>query len=80
MSLHKSLKRKDNLTRRRNVLSREERVERLQEQEKWDEDQSVFGLPKVKPQVVEAPTARKAKANEGEEEGEAGAESNEAQP
>jgi len=60
MSMHKSLKRKDHLSRRRNVLTRSERIERLVEEEKWDAEQdSVFGLPKVTPEVVEAPAGRR---------------------
>ncbi len=56
MSLHKSLKQKGHLSRRRNVLSRSERIERLKEDEKWDEENgSVFGLPKVKVEVIAAP-------------------------
>ena len=68
MSLHRSLKRKDALVRRRNVLSRTERVERLQTDEKWEDGMSVLGLPKVKPAVVTAPS--KAKAEEPAEEAE----------
>ena len=73
MSMHKSLKRKDHLARRRNVLTRSERIERLGEEEKWDsEHDSVFGLPKVTPAVVEAPVARRpveAAQTEGKEAG-----------
>ena len=59
MSLHKSLKQRSALARRRNVLTRAERVERLKQQERWDEQGgSVFGLPKVKSQVVGAPPSR----------------------
>lgn len=69
MSIHKSLKRKDTLVRRRNVLSRAERIERLKSEERWQEGQtSIFGLPKVKTQVISAPAARpkpKEKAEEG---------------
>ena len=62
MSIHKSLKRKDSLVRRRNVLSRGERIERLKTDERWREGgTSVFGLPKVKPQIVSAPSRPKAK-------------------
>jgi len=73
MSLHKSLKPRDALVRRRNVLTRSERILRLKEQERWRDDSSVFGLPKVKPHVVEARSARgKAKeAEEGAEQAEA---------
>lgn len=71
MSLHKSLKRKDTLVRRRNVLSRGERIQRLKEDERWEEGKaSVFGLPKVKPQVIAAPARprKEEKVPEGEAE------------
>ncbi len=74
MSMHKSLKRKDHLTRRRNVLTRAERIERLKKDEKWNPEQdSVFGLPKILPEVVEAPSARR--PAEEKAEGAAGAKS-----
>jgi len=47
MSLDKSLRSHGALERHRNVLSRAERIDKLQDDEKWDEDQSIFGLPKV---------------------------------
>ena len=47
MSIDRSLKIKGALTRHRNVLSRAERIEKLKEEEKWNEDDSVLGLPKV---------------------------------
>ena len=47
MSLDRSLKAANSLTRHRNVLTRAERLTRLAEQEKWNEQKSVFGLPKV---------------------------------
>ena len=68
--MHKSLKQKGHLTRRRNVLSRAERIERLKEDETWDEEKaSVFGLPKVKVEVITAPGRPRGpeKAEEGEE-------------
>ena len=50
MSLHKSLKVSNSLTRRRQVLRRAERLELLNEQGRWTEGEgSVFGLPKVAP-------------------------------
>jgi len=48
MSLHKSLVSRSRLRRHRNVLTRAERIEKLSEEDRWDEEQSVFGLPKVK--------------------------------
>jgi len=52
MTMDKSLKSKNKLLRRRNVLSREERVKRLLQEEQWSEGDSVFGLPKVKPVTI----------------------------
>lgn len=47
MSLDRSLKSASALVRHRNVLTRDERLLRLKEEEKWAEGRSVFGLPKV---------------------------------
>ena len=47
MSIDRSLRVKSALERHRNVLSRAERVEQLKKDEKWADDDSVFGLPKV---------------------------------
>ncbi len=48
MSLDRSLKTSDALSRHRNVLTRAERLKVLEEDGRWtDEDNSVFGLPKV---------------------------------
>ena len=48
MSVDRSLKSSDNLTRHRNVLTRAERLEKLVDDDKWTEEKdSVFGLPKI---------------------------------
>ncbi len=47
MSLDRTLKSRSALIRHRNVLSRAERLEKLADEERWDESKSVFGLPKV---------------------------------
>jgi len=47
MSIDPSLKIKGALERHRNVLSRAERIDVLKEEEKWQEGDSLFGLPKV---------------------------------
>jgi len=48
MSVDRSLKNSNNLTRHRNVLTRAERLEKLVDDEKWTEEKdSVFGLPKI---------------------------------
>lgn len=63
MSIDRSLKIKGALTRHRNVLSRAERIDSLKEDERWDEEGSVLGLPKV--------AHRKSHAGHKEAEGEA---------
>lgn len=47
MSIDRSLKVKGALTRHRNVLSRNERIEALREEDRWEEGDDVTGLPKV---------------------------------
>ena len=67
MSIHRSLKSAGSLARHRNVLTREERLARLEGEEKWDESKSIFGLPKVR-------NIKKAKKKKKKEEVEEGAE------
>jgi small basic protein (TIGR04137 family) len=47
MSIDRTLKIKGALSRHRNVLTRTERIEKLKDEERWSDEQSVFGLPKV---------------------------------
>ncbi len=47
MSIDRSLKTSGALARHRNVLSRAEKVEKLKEEDRWQEDDGVLGLPKV---------------------------------
>ena len=47
MSIDSSLKFKGGLTRHRNVLTRAERLAKLQAEEKLKDGQSALGLPKV---------------------------------
>jgi small basic protein (TIGR04137 family) len=65
MSLDRSLKSASSLVRHRNVLTRAERLDKLKEEEKWNEDKSVFGLPKVAHRKVAEIKAEKAAAEEG---------------
>ena len=65
MSIDKSLSIKDRLKRQRNVLRRAERIEELKKQKIWKEEDSVFGLPKLKMLVRK----KKAKAKEAPKEG-----------
>src|SRR5438876_10788449 len=54
MSLDRSLKAANALIRHRNVLTRAERLEKLTDEEKWNDSKSVFGLPKVAHRKMEA--------------------------
>ncbi len=64
MSIHKSLSAKGRLRRQRNVLSRLERIEKLEEEGRWSEEESIFGLPKVRVARVRRGTKKKAKEEE----------------
>lgn len=48
MTIDKSLKRKGRLARTRNVLQRHERILKMKEDDAWKEEQSPFGLPKLR--------------------------------
>jgi small basic protein (TIGR04137 family) len=65
MSLDRSLKGANALVRHRNVLTRAERLDKLKEEEKWNESKSVFGLPKVAHRKQELVKAAKEEAAEG---------------
>jgi len=47
MSIDKSLRTQGALERHRNVLTRTERIEKLKEQDRWTDESSPLGLPKV---------------------------------
>jgi small basic protein (TIGR04137 family) len=69
MSIDKSLKRKNSLQRARNVLTRGERILQLQKDDRWPEDRSPYGLPKVKvvKLVVKKAKKKEVEAEEGAE-------------
>ena len=71
MSIDKSLRRKNMLARSRNVLTRGERIKVLQDEERWPEGRSPFGLPKVR--VVKIAKKPKKAKEEAPAEGEAAA-------
>ena len=76
MSIDKSLRRKNQLQRARNVLTRGERIKTMQNEERWPDGRSPYGLPKVKVIKVVVKKAKKAKEEEkveGAEEGAAAA-------
>ncbi len=47
MSLDRSLKTSGLLIRHRNVLKRDERIAKLKDQDRWEDGDALFGLPKV---------------------------------
>jgi small basic protein (TIGR04137 family) len=73
MSIDKSLRRKNQLARARNVLTRGERIKVLQDEERWPEGRSPFNLPKVRvlKMAKKAKKAKEEEKTEGEAEGEA---------
>ena len=64
MTMHKSLKNKNTLKRARNVLTRAERLAVLEDDGRWSEEKSVFGLPKVRSYVIKRRTGKAAKKAE----------------
>jgi small basic protein (TIGR04137 family) len=68
MSLDKSLKSKGALTRHRNVLTRAERIEKLKEEDRWSDEDSPIGLPKVAHRKSGAGAKEKKAAKKAEEE------------
>ena len=68
MSMHRSLKFKpEALAAHRNVLTRAERIEWLKSQDRFTENDSPLGLPKVANRKIV--TGKKKKTKEEEEEG-----------
>jgi small basic protein (TIGR04137 family) len=65
MSLDRSLKSANSLIRHRNVLTRAERLDKLKEEERWDDNKSPFGLPKVAHRKMEVAKAVKEETAEG---------------
>jgi len=75
MSIHKSLVSKGRLKRHRNVLTRTERLLKLEEEEKWAADKdSVFSLPKVRVARLKKSHAKKKEEKEEGVEGTEGTE------
>ncbi len=68
MSIDKSLKISSGGAKQRNVLTRAERLEKLIEQDRWQEGDSILGLPKVRVQKLSLKKKKKVKKTEEEEE------------
>jgi small basic protein (TIGR04137 family) len=66
MTIDKSLKIKAGSAKARNVLTRPERLAKLIEEERWNEGDSVYGLPKVR--VVKIAMKKKKKVKKEDEE------------
>ena len=75
MTIDKSLKINSANIRERNVLTRIERLKKLEETDRWKEGDSVFGLAKVRVEKLALKRKKKAKKLEEDEllEGETGA-------
>ena len=65
MGLHPSLKRAEKLGGSRSVMKRTERIKWLKEKGKWNEDDPVLGLPKIR--IIKLKALKKEKAKETEE-------------
>jgi small basic protein (TIGR04137 family) len=65
VTLDKSLKGKGRLSRARGVLSRDERIAKMKEEERWTEGRSPFGLPKIR--VLKVASKKKKKKEEAAE-------------
>jgi small basic protein (TIGR04137 family) len=72
MTMDKSLRVRRGMIRSRNVLRRAERIARLQESDRWTDESSALGLPKVRVYKLAVKKKKKKKEEEGAE-GEAAA-------
>ncbi len=66
MTLDRSLKVRAGAIKSRNVLTRAERIAQLQKQEKFIEEDSILGMPKVRVQKVSLKKKKKVKKAEDE--------------
>ncbi len=72
MTLDKSLKVKAGAIKQRNVLTRAERLLKLQESDRWQEGDGILGLPKVRVQKLSLKKKKKVKkADESDDAGDA---------
>ena len=71
MTIDKSLKIKAGGIKQRNVLTRGERLQKLAATDRWQEGDSVLGIPKVRVQKLAMKKKKKVKKLEEGEEGDA---------
>ena len=67
MTIDKSLKIKAGGVKQRNVLTRAERLAKLQAADRWKEGDSVLGIPKVRVEKIALKKKKKAKKADEEE-------------
>ena len=67
MTIDKSLKIKAGGVKQRNVLTRAERLAKLQAADRWKEGDSVLGIPKVRVEKIAMKKKKKAKKADEEE-------------
>lgn len=67
MAIDKSLKVRAGSIKNRNVLTRAERLEKLRDADRWNENDPVLGLPKVRVQKVSLKKKKKVKKADDEE-------------
>lgn len=66
MTMDKSLRVRRGMVRARSVLTRAERIARLQEADRWQQGNSPLGLPKVRVYKLAMKKKKKKKEEEGE--------------
>lgn len=71
MTIDKSLKIKAGAAKTRNVLTRAERLKRLIDEDRWQEGQPVYGIPKVR--VVKLSMKKKKKVKKEDDDATDGA-------
>jgi small basic protein (TIGR04137 family) len=59
MSIDKSLRRKNSLARARSVLTRDERIKILKEEDRWKPEMGPYNLPKVRVLKIGGKKAKK---------------------
>ncbi|MFG0254682.1 small basic protein [Rhodopirellula sallentina] len=64
MTMDRSLKVQAGAIKSRNVLTRAERIARLKELDKFDEDASIIGMPKTRVQKISLKKKKKVKKAE----------------
>ena len=72
MTIDKSLKIKAGSTKQRNVLTRAERLAKLIETDRWQQGDSIYGLPKVRVQKISMKKKKKVKKVDEDDAADAG--------